>query len=80
MGLLHWLWTLYMGLPLVQRMDATNAAAIWSDTNVNITQQRIPRKHLKVHFGKRLFISEKVFSSDLERFNVPIAYGEYKYP
>ena len=68
-----------LGLPLVQRMDATNAAAMWSDANVNITQQRILKKHLKVHFGKRLFIPEKVFSSDLERFNVPTAYGEYKF-
>lgn len=69
-----------LGIPLVQRMDATNAAAMWSDANVNITQQRILKKHLKVHFGKRLFIPEnKIFNSDLERYSAPTSYGEYKF-
>jgi hypothetical protein len=68
-----------LGLPLVQRMDATNAAAMWSDANVNITQQRIIKKHLRVHFGKRLFIPEKIFSADLQRYYVPTAYGDCKF-
>jgi hypothetical protein len=68
-----------LGLPLVQKMDATNAAAMWSDANVNITQQRIIKRHLRVHFGKRLFIPEKIFSADLQRYYVPTAYGDYKF-
>jgi len=47
------------GIPLVQWMDATNAAAMWCDANVNMTQQPIIKKHLWLHFGKWLFIPEE---------------------
>ncbi len=26
------------------------------------------QKHLRVHFGKRLFITEKIFNADLQRY------------
>ncbi len=68
-----------LGIPLVQRLDATNAAAMWSDANVNITQQRLLKKHLRLHFGKRLFIPEQMFTNDLERYHIPTFYGDYKF-
>jgi hypothetical protein len=48
-----------LGTPLVQRLDEASAESMWSDANINITQQRILRQHLHFHFGKRLFISQK---------------------
>jgi len=68
-----------LGLPLVQRLDSTSALAMWSDANINYTQQRIIKKHLRLHFGRRLFISETTFSNDSEHYYVPTYYGEYKH-
>jgi hypothetical protein len=43
-----------LGLPIVQRMDEKSTAAMWTDANVNYMQQRIIKKHLQLHFGKRV--------------------------
>jgi hypothetical protein len=48
-------------------------------THINVTQQRIIKKHLRFHFGKRLFIPEQQISKDCENYYVPTSYGEYKY-
>jgi hypothetical protein len=53
-----------LGLPLVQRLDEASMEAMWSDANINVVQQRIIRKHLKFHFGKRLFLPQKKLKED----------------
>jgi hypothetical protein len=68
-----------LGLPLVERLGDVSALAMWSDANINVTQQRIIKKHLRFHFGKRLFIPEECISKDGEHHSVPTTYGEYKY-
>jgi hypothetical protein len=68
-----------LGLPLVGRLDDTSAQAMWSDANVNVTMQRIIKKHLHFHFGRCLFTPEEHISKDGERYNVPTSYVEYKY-
>ena len=35
-----------LGIPLVEQMDDAGAEAMWSEANVNITQQRIVKRHL----------------------------------
>ncbi len=49
-----------LGLPLVECIDAATAEAMWSDANVNVVQQWIIQRHLKYHFGKQLFIPQKM--------------------
>jgi hypothetical protein len=68
-----------LGIPLVEQMDDAGAEAMWAQANVNITQQRIIKRHLRHHFGKRVFIPEKKLSFDSEYYKVPIFFGEYKY-
>ena len=68
-----------LGLPLVQRLDSASTLAMWSDANINYTQQRIIKKHLRLHFGKRLFIPETKFEEDNDHYAVQTCYGEYKY-
>jgi hypothetical protein len=68
-----------LGFPLVQSMDEVSAEAMWSAANVNIVQQRIIRKHLKFHFGKRIFLPTKVFRDDRMQYNVETFYDCYKY-
>jgi predicted nuclease of restriction endonuclease-like RecB superfamily len=68
-----------LGIPLVEQMDDSGAEAMWAQANVNITQQRIIKRHLRHHFGKRVFIPEKKLSFDSEYYKVPIFFGEYKY-
>lgn len=68
-----------LGTPLVQKLDEASAESMWSDANINITQQRILRRHLRFHFGKRLFIPEKKILHDEKYYQVPMSFGEYKY-
>jgi len=68
-----------LGLPIVQRMDASSAEAMWSDANINVVQQRIIRRHLRHHFGKRLFISENSFKEDRKHYSVNTHYNCLKY-
>jgi len=68
-----------LGLPVVQRMDEQSTAAMWTDANINYTQQRIIKKHLRLHFGKRVFIPDNMLSHDHEQYYVPTYYNEYKY-
>lgn len=68
-----------LGIPLVQHLDATSALAMWSDANLNYTQQGIIKKHLWHHFGKRLFIPETAFQEDSNYYSVPTFYSEYRY-
>jgi hypothetical protein len=68
-----------LGLPVVQRLDEQSTAAMWADANINYTQQRIIKKHLWLHFGKRLFIPESTFSADHMHYYIPTYYNEYKY-
>ncbi len=68
-----------LGLPLVERLDDASAQAMWSDANINVTQQRIIKKHLRFHFGKRLFIPKQQIGIDCDNYYVPTSYGEYKY-
>jgi hypothetical protein len=68
-----------LGTPLVQKLDEASAESMWSDANINITQQRILRRHLRFHFGKRLFIPEKKNLHDEKYYQVPMSFGEYKY-
>jgi hypothetical protein len=42
-------------------------------------QQQIIHRHLKNHFGKRLFLSQNVFQEDREHYNVKTHYDCYKY-
>jgi len=69
----------YLGFPLVEHMDEVGAEAMWSAANVNAVQQRIIRKHLKFHFGKRIFLPTKVFKDDRLHYSVETFYGCYKY-
>jgi hypothetical protein len=34
----------------------------WNSSNINYSQQRIIKKHLQLHFGKRLFILDSTFN------------------
>ncbi len=68
-----------LGLPLVERLDDVSALAMWSDANINVTQQPIIKKHLRFHFGKCLFIPEECISKDGEHYSVPTSYSECKY-
>jgi hypothetical protein len=68
-----------LGIPLVEQMDDAGAEAMWAQANINVTQQRIIKRHLRHHFGRRVFIPEKNLSGDSEYYHVPISYGEYKY-
>jgi leucyl-tRNA synthetase len=43
-----------LGLPIVQCMDEKSTAAMWTYANVNYMQQRIIKKHLRLHFGKHV--------------------------
>ncbi len=64
---------------MVQLLDEKSTAAMWADANINYTQQRIVKKHLRLHFGKRLFIPETTFNTDHEQRYVPTYYNEQKY-
>jgi hypothetical protein len=68
-----------LGIPIVQRLDEQSTAAMWTDANINYTQQRIIKRHLRLHFGKRLFIPDSTFSSDHEHYYIPTYYNEYRY-
>jgi hypothetical protein len=68
-----------LGLPVVQHMDEQTTAAMWSDANINYTQQRIIKKHLRLHFGKRVFIPDNTLHRDHEQYYVPTYYNKYKY-
>jgi hypothetical protein len=68
-----------LGLLLVNRLDEASAQAMWSDANINVTQQRIIKKHLRHHFGKRVFIPDKSITNDGESYYIPTHYGEYHY-
>ncbi len=39
-----------LGLPLVERLDDVSAQVIWSDANINVTQQRALEIHLRFQF------------------------------
>jgi hypothetical protein len=52
---------------------------MWADANINYTQQRIIKKHLRLHFGKRLFIPDTTFNADHEHYYIPTHYNEYKH-
>jgi len=64
-------------LPLVERLDDASAQSMWSNADINITQQQIKKKHLHFHFGKRVFVPEKEISQDCESYLFPTVYGEY---
>jgi hypothetical protein len=68
-----------LGLPVVQRLDEKSTLAMWADANINYTQQRIIKKHLRLHFGKRLFIPDTTFNADHEHYYIPTHYNEYKH-
>jgi hypothetical protein len=55
-----------LGLPVVQRLDEKSTAAMWADANINYMQQRIIKRHLWLHLGKRLFIPDSTFNADHE--------------
>jgi hypothetical protein len=67
-----------LGSPLVERLDDASAQAMWSNANINVTQQQIIKKHLRFHFGKHVFVPEKEISWDCESYFIPTVYGEYK--
>ncbi len=68
-----------LGSPVVQRLDEKSTAAMWADASINYTQQRIIKKHLRLHFGKRLFIPDTTFNADHEHYYIPTHYNEYKH-
>ena len=68
-----------LGYPLVQRMNEAVAQAMWADANINHTQQRILKRHLRQCFGKRIFIPENHISVEANFYSVPTFYGEYKH-
>jgi hypothetical protein len=68
-----------LGLPVVQRLDEHSTATIRADANINYTQQRIIKKHLRLHFGKRLFIPESTLNVDHQHDYIPTYCNEYKY-
>jgi len=68
-----------LGYPLVQRMDEVSTEAMWADANINVTQQRIIKRHLRYYFGKRIFLAEKAIANDYSIYSVPTSYGEYRY-
>jgi hypothetical protein len=68
-----------LGLPLVQRLDEASTEAMWSDANINVVQQRIIRRHLKYHFGKRMFLPQMILRADRDLYEVETHYGSYKH-
>jgi hypothetical protein len=68
-----------LGIPIAQRLDERSTSVVWADANINYTQQRIIKKHLWLHFGKRLFIPDSTFNIDHEQCYVPIYYNEYRF-
>jgi hypothetical protein len=68
-----------LGLPVVQRLDEKSTAAMWADDNIKYMQQRIIKRHLRLHLGKRLFIPDSAFNADHERYFAPTYYNEYRY-
>jgi hypothetical protein len=68
-----------LGIPLVERMDAASAEAMWSDSNVNVVQQRIIWRHLHQHFGKQIFIPQKIFDDDQRLYSIETHYDCFKY-
>ena len=68
-----------LGYPLVQRMNEAAAEAMWADANINITQQRIIKRHLHYQFGKRIFIAGNKMSSESDYYSVPTRYRKHKH-
>jgi hypothetical protein len=68
-----------LGIPLVLCLDFASTLAMWSDANINYTQQHIIKKHLRMHFGKHLFIPDSRVEEDNDHYGVSTFYGEYKY-
>jgi hypothetical protein len=68
-----------LGISLVQRLDSASTLAMWTDANVNYTQQRIIKKHLRAHFGKCQFILNTKVEDDNDHYGVQTFYGDYKY-
>jgi hypothetical protein len=60
-------------------MNEAAAEAMWADANINITQQRIIKRHLHYQFGKRIFITGNKMSSESDYYSVLMRYGEYKH-
>ncbi len=52
---------------------------MWSDANINVVQQRIIRRHLKYHFGKRMFLPQMIIRADRDLYEVETLYGSYKH-
>ncbi len=48
-----------LGTPLVQKLDEASAESMWSNANINITQQRILRQHLHFHFWEETLYSKE---------------------
>jgi hypothetical protein len=67
-----------LGLPIVQCLDAASTLAMWSDANINCTQQRMLKKHLWLHLGKHLFLMDAAIEDDNDHYSIPTSYGEYK--
>jgi hypothetical protein len=59
----------------VQHTDEAAAEAMWADANINITQPQITKRHLRYHFGKRIFIAENKIASECNYYSVPTSYG-----
>jgi hypothetical protein len=68
-----------LGLHIMQHLDAASTLAMWSDANINYTQQRIIKKHLRLHLGKHLFLPDTRIESDNLHYSVLTSYGQYKY-
>jgi hypothetical protein len=63
----------------VERMDAGSAEAMWSNSNVNVVQQRIIRRHLRHHFGKQIFIPQEIFDDDRRHYIIETHYDCFKH-
>ena len=60
-------------------MYEASAEAMWCEANINVTQQRILKRHFRHHFGKRVFIPENKILGDSKYYQVLMYFGEYKY-
>ena len=49
------------GIPIIEKMDEITAAAMWSDAQVTLYQQRKILKYLRFSFGSKIIIPEKKY-------------------
>ena len=71
-----------LGMPLVTRMDEITAAAMWTDANVSLAQQRILSKYIRHTFENSVIIPEatqQAIVGDVTTAAILPIFGEYSF-